>query len=251
MPFVRSAEEIAAIEAALSRPRYFDAARLSVEFETDPEILASLLPPPLRPGPTPLVAVTIGRWRSNCLGRFDGALVHLSVVHEGLAGTYALVMYMSGEAAIGFGREAVGEPKRYGRGWLFAGEEGFSAHLERRGTRLIELDMRPRESSGPGQSTNLTYNVKSRTAASGHGLEEDAILTRTTFSNSLRVLREGPASIRLRSTAVDPLGELPVVSVVRGVYAEYDAEARCESVATIPAAEYAPFHYGRVELEPG
>ncbi len=252
MPFVRNSEEIAAIEAALSRPRYFDAARLTVEFETDPELFASLLPPPLQPGPKPLVAVTVGRWRSNCVGRFDGALVHLSAVHEGQAGTYALVMYMSGEAAIGFGREAIGEPKRYGRGWLTVGEDGFSAHLERRGTRLIEIEMQPRESLEPQPSTNITYNVKSRTAASGHGLEEDAILTRTTFTNSPpRVLLEGSASIRLHSTASDPLAELPVVEVVRGVYSEYDSEASCENVATIPAAEFAPFHFARIETEPG
>src|ERR1700742_3231376 len=133
MPFVRSAEEIAAIEAELSRPRYFDAARLTVEFETDPELFASLLPPPLEPAPKPIVGVTIGRWRSNCVGSFDGCNIHLSALYGRTPGTYPLVMYMSAEAPITFGRETVGEPKKQGSGSLFAGEDSYTAYLERRG----------------------------------------------------------------------------------------------------------------------
>jgi acetoacetate decarboxylase len=194
--------------------------------------------------------VTIGRWRSNCVGSFNGCNIHLSAIYEGSPGTYPLVMYMSAEAPITFGRETIGEPKKHGRGSLFAGEDSYTAHLERRGARLVELEMRPESSAGPQQTTNLTYNVKSRTAASGRGLEEDAVLTCSTFENSLRLVREGPASVELRSTEQDPLADLPVLEVVRGVYTEFESVASCESVATIPAADYAPFHFGRVEFDP-
>jgi hypothetical protein len=40
-----------------------------------------------------------------------------------------------------------------------------------------------------------------------------------------------------------------VLEVVRGIYSEFESVASCESVATIPAADFAPFHYGRVEFD--
>jgi hypothetical protein len=70
--FVKTPEEIEAIERVLSEPRFVSGERLTVEFLTDSEVVERLLPPPLEMAHTPSVYATVGRWRSNCLGDFAG-----------------------------------------------------------------------------------------------------------------------------------------------------------------------------------
>jgi len=72
MGFVKSSEEIARIEHALSFPRFVGGQMLSVEFLTDESVVASVLPPPLEATETPAVRAMVGRWQSNCVGDFTG-----------------------------------------------------------------------------------------------------------------------------------------------------------------------------------
>jgi len=62
MGFVKRPEEIVRIEHALSHPRFVNGEMLSVDFLTDPDVVAHVLPPPLEPADTPRVTAMIGRW---------------------------------------------------------------------------------------------------------------------------------------------------------------------------------------------
>ena len=99
--------------------------------------------------------------------------------------------------------------------------------------------------TGPSHLQRSTFNFKARTAAGGRGLQEDAILTRTRFDVDVSVQRIGTGTVTLRSTEHDPLAEVEVVEVRRAVYGEDDSDARSEAVATVPADEFLPYHYGR------
>jgi hypothetical protein len=72
MGFVKNADEIARIEHALSHPRFVNGEMLSVDFLSEPEFVASILPPPLEPADAPAVTAMVGRWQSNCVGDFHG-----------------------------------------------------------------------------------------------------------------------------------------------------------------------------------
>jgi hypothetical protein len=61
----------------------------------------------------------------------------------------------------------------------------------------------------------------------------------------VRSARIGSGSVVLRGTVHDPLDEIPIVSVLGGRFVECDLIARCEAVATVPAATFAPYHHGR------
>ena len=86
MGLVRTAEEIAAIQATLSAPRFPSAQMLSVSFLTRPEIVSRILPPPLEPADEPLVSAMVGRWRSNCVGDYDGGAIYVSATYDGIEG---------------------------------------------------------------------------------------------------------------------------------------------------------------------
>jgi acetoacetate decarboxylase len=246
MGYVKTPEEVALIEEALSTPGW-SGELLSIQFLTDPATLERLLPPPLEPAALPLATVTVGRWQSNCLGHFAGGTLSLAATHNGYEGNYVLVIYMDSEPPLVFGREVFGEPKKLARGGLFRDADHVHGWVERHGVRIFDLRADLHTDLGPADTERYTFNYKARTAANGVGLEEDAILTRTHFTTAARSREEGNGSVVLRATAHDPLDEIEVVEVQRALYMQDDSAARCESVATVPADAFLPYHHGRFD----
>jgi acetoacetate decarboxylase len=245
MGFVKTPAEIARIEALLSEPRFGGAQMLSVEFLTDPEFVARVLPPPLEPVAEPRMRAMVGRWQSSCVGDFGGGTVYVTCAHEGLEGEYNLAQYMDGDAPAIFGRDVFGEPKKMARATLRARGPAMRGTIERRGVTLVTIEGELDRSGGPFEATRESYNIKSRPAASGYGLEEDAILTRAHYEIVGRVSREGEGRIALTGTVHDPLDEIPIREVLRATYFEGDLAAKVEVTARIPAAVFVPFHHGR------
>src|ERR1051325_10620539 len=105
MGFVKTAEEIARIEHALSHPRFVNGEMLSVEFLSDPDFVAAVLPPPLEPAGTPAVNAMVGRWQSNCVADFFGGAIYVAARHEGIEGRYVLAMYMDNDVPTIYGRD--------------------------------------------------------------------------------------------------------------------------------------------------
>jgi acetoacetate decarboxylase len=245
--FVKTTEQIARIQDALENPRFVDAEMLTVDFLTEPAWVAHVLPPPLEPLGQPRVTAMVGRWRSNCVGDFAGGALYVAARFGHIVGDYVLSMWMDGDQATIYGRDVFGEPKKIAASRLHRSGRQMSGLIERHGVTLIELSADLDPDSGPGESAGVNFNVKARPAADGVGLEEDAILTVAEFANQVRVSREGSADLMLRGTAHDPLDEIAVSEVLRGSYMEGDLHARARSVARIPAADFVPYHYGRMD----
>jgi acetoacetate decarboxylase len=243
--FVKTAAEVERIEAAIGAPRFGGAQMLSVEFLVDPAFVAEVLPPPLEPVAEPRMRAMVGRWQSNCVGDFAGGTVYVTCAHDGLEGEYNVAQYMDGDAPTLFGRDVFGEPKKMAAATLRSRGDSMRGEIIRGGVLLITLEAELGPDSGPVEATRESYNIKSRPAADGHGLEEDAILTRARYEIRGRVTREGEGRIALAGTVHDPLDEIPIREVLRATYFEGDLAATVEVAARIPAAVFAPFHHGR------
>jgi acetoacetate decarboxylase len=248
--FVKTAEEVARIESALANPRFGGAQMLSVEFLVDPEFIARVLPPPLEAVAEPRMRAMVGRWESNCVGDFSGGTVYVTCAHEGLEGEYNIAQYMDTDVPTIFGRDVFGEPKKVARAELRRRGNSMRGTIERGGVILVALAGELDRDNGPFEATRESYNIKSRPAADGRGLEEDAILTRAHYEITARVSCEGTGRIALAGTVHDPLDEIPVREVLRATYFEGDLSATVESAAHIPAATFAPFHHGRNDFWP-
>jgi acetoacetate decarboxylase len=244
MGFVRTVEEIKRIEDAFASARW-SGEWLSVQFLTDPRTVDRLLPPPLAPASEPVATATIGRWQSNCLGDFAGGVLSISASYDGIEGAYVLALYLDREPPVVFGRDVFGEPKKLARSRLLHDAGVVHGWIERHGHRLIDLRARVGEDLGPRDYERCTYNYKARTATGGRGLEEDAILTRATFTVQVRTQRDGEGTISLQAGPHDPLDELEVVSVIGALYGEDESAVRCAAVATVPSETFLPYHYGR------
>jgi acetoacetate decarboxylase len=218
-----------------------------VEFLTDPEVVLQLLPPPLQPAPTATAVATIGRWQSNCVGDFAGAVLALAAQHDGLVGGYPIAMYMDSEPPVVFGRDFLGEPKKLAESGLFRHGDRMRGWVRRHGSTLLDLSAVLGDDVGASEYDRFSFNFKSRPAAGGIGLQEPAILTRTRFRTSVRVHRSGTGTITLGGSSHDPLNDIPVVSVVRAVYTEDDVTGQCQPVATVSEEDFLPYHYGRMD----
>lgn len=247
MGFVKTPEEIARIEVPLSKPRFVSAQMLSVDFLTDPDWVAAVLPPPLEPAGEPRVTAMVGRWQSNCVADYNGAGLYLAARHGDVEADYVLAMWMSTDRALIYGRDLFGEPKKLGTGQVHRAGDRLNGWCDREGTRLIELDVELETHHGPTAMTGRNFNFKARPAANGIGLEEDAILTLASFDNELTTNSEGRGQVRLTGTPHDPLGEVEVAEVLRGAYIEGSLISSCAAAATVPADVFLPYHYGRMD----
>jgi acetoacetate decarboxylase len=250
MGFVKTPEEIARIEAAIANPSFSGAQALSVEFLVDPAFIEEVLPPPLEAVEEPRMRAMVGRWQSNCVGDFSGGAVYISARHEGVAGDYNFFQYMDTDASVIYGRDVFGEPKKMARPALYRRGDRFTASLERAGVRIVELEAELGRDLGPSSAERSSFNFKSRPAADGHGLEEDAILTRADFVVEARVALEGSGRVQFRGTPDDPLDQIPVTEVIRAAYLEGDMVARCNAVARVPADVFLPHHHTRNDFWP-
>ncbi len=250
MAFVKTKEEISDIQAVLQTPRFTDARRAYLTFRTTAEFVEEVLPPGLEPGDEPLVTITVGDFASNCVGDFSGATISIAARHNGTDGAYVLTMFMSTDHAIIYGRDLFGEPKKHADVGLEIIGNQLRGTVDRMGQRLVDLSISLGEDAGPSRGTAKTFNIKAQPAANGVGLEADAVLTLATFDNELTANRTGQGTLILGGSVHDPLDTIPISDVVAAGYVEGDLTAQVQAIATIPADEFLPYAYGRLDHWP-
>ena len=85
-------------------------------YETDPEIIAAVLPPPLEPGPEPLVRITITRVEMPGLPVFGAGWIGVQARHEDRLGEYPILMPMTTEQSLIGGPRGQRRAEEAGRG---------------------------------------------------------------------------------------------------------------------------------------
>lgn len=234
------------MQEAMSAPRFVNAEMLSITFETDVDYLKSILPPPLELTDSTVRAM-VGRWQSNCVGDFEGGALYLPARHQGVEGEYVLAMYMSSDAAIIYGRELFGEPKKQGTTRLHRGRQRMIGQIERHGVIIIDLEAELLIDRGPSSTTGANFNIKATPSCTGVGLESDAVLTLAEFDVTLTSEWSGTGSVRLASNPLDPIGDIPVGDVREAIYQEGELLPQTRMVASIPATSFLPYAYGRLD----
>lgn len=96
------------------RPPYpcEDAKLVIVKFRTDPDVVASIVPAPLKPVGDGVVSAFVGEmWQSRGPGAYLEGGLTVGVTYEGRNSTYAPILLTSTEDALYVGREVFGLPK--------------------------------------------------------------------------------------------------------------------------------------------
>ena len=248
MGFVKTPEEIARIQATLAEPHFFSAQMVTVQYLTKPEIIHHVLPPGLQPTEQPLVTVMVGRWgRSNCVHAFTGGALYVQARHKDYVGDYCLAMPMSTDAAIIFGRELFGEPKKQATTTLERRGNTIIGRCVRYGSPIIAIEATMERKENIQESGFVNFHYKFLPKSDGQGLEFDPVLVMATFKTKVTLTEKGKGKVTLAHTVHDPLGEIEIVQLLDAAYTEGDIYSRCQTLAPINAAEFLPYAYGKID----
>ncbi len=221
---------------------------LVATFETDPEVLASVLPRPLEPAARPLAKATFATVDIPGLPTFGAGSVSVQCAHDGTVGYYCLVMPMSTEQSVIGGRETFGEPKKIGQVTVTLDGDGVRGTMHRMGVTFAELtgtvtDMLP----VPPVQTRTDFYFKALPAPDGKGLDADPSLVYCTREETVRWVKACEGDLVLRESRFDPVADLPVLAVTEVTVGERNSIQRGRIHSTVPAAWVVPFMHQRYD----
>ncbi len=250
--YVKTPEELRA--AAKFNPEFLPSSMRQIRalYESDPEVIAALLPPPLKPAPSAHVGVTISQVSMHLGPGLDieiGAGVFgAAATYNGVEGLYMITMPMTTEGAVIGGRETYGEPKKLADIDFRKDGDRVSAAVTRHGVTYIEVTGQARESLGARQLTQYAYCFKCLPALErGKGLEFDPLLVRLEWQNSLDEVARMDGEIILRESPMDPVVDLPVRRIVAMTYEEGRSRSSGTVLCSVPAAGLLPYLHQRYD----
>ncbi len=217
-------------------------------FETDPDVLASVLPKPLTPSSRPLAKATFATVDIPGLPTFGAGSFSVQCRHEDTVGYYCLVMPMSTEQSVIGGRETFGEPKKIGQ--VTVDVEGDSVHgtMSRMGVTFAEFTGRVTETLPvPEPERRTDFYFKALPAPDGKGLDADPALVYCTRDETVRWVKACAGDLVLRDSRFDPVADLPVRSVLEVTLGERNAIQKGRIHSTVPADWVIPFIHQRYD----
>ncbi|MBI3953211.1 MAG: acetoacetate decarboxylase family protein [Chloroflexi bacterium] len=244
-PYRPTDEERSRLLRLYARPAFGGLRALAVSFESDPAILRALLPPPLEPATRPLVRIDIHHVaRPNCLGPFFGAGVNIACQYQGQQGNFCLAMPMSTEAAVLFGRELYGEPKKLARISLERRGREASGVVERHGITYIELRATLTEEAPPPATAEwLQFYFKYLPSPDGRGFDLGPELVQVRHTGPVRRLERGRGEVILRESPHDPVAALPVRKVLGAAWSEGDTYTEGQVLCQVDPEAFLPYMF--------
>ena len=257
MGFVKSLAEIAA--AYTEKAEFYDAEMLTVFWETKPEIVKRLLPPPLKPSGKPIAFAFVANYPRTNFGvsYLEGALF-LRAEFDGEPGAYCLAMPVTNDMAMAGGREIYGYPKKIAAIELKRDGQDVEGRIERRGVRFFEVRAKltgevnadeaeaimPGLLSENGDSVAVCYNFKHFPAPGADPFDYSPRLIREEVELSPVSIEMGEAEIVMKSSDYDPWTEVEIVKLLGAMYTKGNNAMRPgEVVAEVDPAEFAPYAF--------
>lgn len=262
MGFVKTSEEIAKIYRETFD--FYDAEMLTVFWETKPEIVRRLLPPPLKPGKRPLALAFVANYpRTNFGVSYLESALFLRAEFNGEEGNYCLAMPVTNDIALILGREVFGYPKKIGNIQFNRRGKDAEGITERHGLRFFELratltgkfnvedalTILAQVFSIGATSVVTTYNFKYFLAPEGNGFDYPPRLIREEVEFRPRSIEVGEAEILLRASDFDPWAEVQVVKVLGALYTVGDNSMRKgNAVAEADPLAFMPFAFSKTDF---
>ncbi|WP_406860132.1 acetoacetate decarboxylase family protein [Streptomyces sp. HUAS MG47] len=243
----RTERELAAArEANAKLPDIWSTGVVAV-WETDPDVVAAVLPPPLKPTERPLVRVNISK--VDLPGYPLGAgSVAVAAAHGDENGWYPLVMPMTHERALTGGREVFGEPKKLGEVTVERDGLVVRAALARHGIAFVEV--RGAVSGAlplPEPADKTDFYFKFLPAVDGSGLDGDPVLVHCVRHERVRRLEAVTGDVVLRESMYDPVADLPVRRLVEITVGEKTTDQKGRVVERVPAETLLPYVHQRYD----
>jgi len=139
MGFVKTAQEIEQYFGLAVRV-FPGAQMLGILYETEPAVVAGLLPPPLEPAAEPWALSYIAEFPETNLGPgYREGAIFVRCQYQGEVGNYCLSMPLNDEARMHNGRNIYGFPKKLATVALHRDGNTAEGWIERHGTRFVTV----------------------------------------------------------------------------------------------------------------
>ncbi|MFE1861971.1 acetoacetate decarboxylase family protein [Streptomyces anandii] len=243
----RTEAEISAARAARSRLPDIWSTGVAALWETDPEAVAAVLPPPLKPTGSPLVRVSISQVGMPGYPLGAGSFA-VAAAHDGVEGWYPLVMPMTHERALTGGREVFGEPKKLGEVTLEREGDLIRAVLARHGIAFVEVrGTVSGELPPPEPAPRTDFYVKFLPAVDGSGFDAEPVLVHCVRHEKVRRLQRVTGEVVLRESPYDPVADLPVRRLLGITLGEKTGDQRGRVVERVDARALLPYVHQRYD----
>jgi acetoacetate decarboxylase len=225
---------------------------LVVLYETDADLIASVLPPPLEPT-EPVVRVNFARVDMPGTDEpLEAGTFSVACRHGDVHGYYDLLMLMSTESAVVGGRETFGEPKKIGRISVERRGDGVGAEvvavMQRKGVALVEVRGTVTEVMPPGPvSERFAFYYKLLLDPAGTGFDHDPTFVHVRRTQEDRLVERLDATVTLHDSPFDPVADLPVRAVRSVVFSENHQTQTGTIVGTVPGEWLWPFRHQRYD----
>ncbi|MFI8240078.1 acetoacetate decarboxylase family protein [Streptomyces sp. NPDC085866] len=243
----RTEGEIAATRTASARlPDIWSTGVVAV-WETDPDAVAAVLPPPLKPTGSPLVRVSISKVDLPGYPLGAGSFA-VAAAHGEVEGWYPLVMPMTRERALTGGREVFGEPKKLGEVTVERDGLVVRAALARHGIAFVEVrGAVSGELPLPEPSRKTDFYFKFLPAVDGSGFDGDPVLVHCVRYEKVRRLERVTGDVVLRESGYDPVADLPVLRLREITVGEKTSDQSGRVVERVDAQALLPYVHQRYD----
>jgi acetoacetate decarboxylase len=264
MGFVKSLEAILAAHRGTAD--FYDAEMLVVLWETKPDIVRRLLPPPLKPAAQPIVTAFVANYpRTSFDVTYLESAIFLRAEWEGEEGGYCLSMPVTSDIAMAGGREIFGFPKKIADVQLNRKGDTLEGWTERRGIRFMEIrakmtgkfnvedaqGMLTNTGMNPdGSMESISYNFKHFPAPEGMGFDYNPRLVKQITTMRPKQVQIGEAKVLLQPSDYDPWAEVEIVRVLGAVYTVGDNSMRSGAVvAEVGQMDFAPYAFLKWDMK--
>ncbi len=259
MGFVKTMDEIASRHRETAE--FYDAEVLTVFFETTPETLQRLIPPPLAPPPFPIGAAFTAHYPHTNFGvsYYESALF-LMAKFNAEEGVYCLAMPVDNDMAMILGRETFGYPKKMGQIYLEREGNDLKAGTARHGISFVEMKARMEgRFNDPGAQELLkqkfetdpdvvVFNFKYFMAPERTGYDYDPRLVRETVKRRFKSVSYGEAQLVFNPSPHDPWSDVEIVRVLGATHTIGDnTMLPGEVVATVDPVAFTPYAFMKID----
>lgn len=269
--FIKRPEQVAGGTLIGEQPIFRPAEVLSILYETKPEAIRAILPPPLQPCEKPYVIIAYNYFKEVS---FDSGLrgpgyretaLYVPAMYDGIVGTFVAAMTLDTDMGVFLGREKYGYPKKIGTIEHYSNGEDYVAYSARHGipyaTMKAKLDGQPNDPAfltelskitapfpdKPGWAINWTFKWTV-------GIDKDIFLHQPYLVKGWKSKadlnppvpgRIGKGEVHLIMSDDDPWAELEVVRVLGSVLVEVESRMYSAESEYIPidAEAFKPYAF--------
>jgi acetoacetate decarboxylase len=232
---------------AIDGPVWVD--NLETIYRTDPTTVAAVLPPPLAPGPDPVVRVSIST-ASDDRGATTGvARVSVQASWDTMVGEYVLFVGATTEAEALNARERFGEPAhQVDITSTINGQRRIANRVVRLGQTVVQIVGMVEEPEPPERAVRTEFAFRIiRSVSDPSALAADPELVAITRSVEERKAAKVAGIVRLGHSPIDPVRDLVVRHTDRSRLAQQFVTIGAKVVDEVPAADFLPYVHQRYD----